>query len=115
VVKDLKDSNGNYLKTVCTVYLNYNQLSARVTCAAYGMLLYRFNTAEDEKALLDYSDDQWPYNRLWVEGGNTTRGQMVSNQELSSFEKISMPPVVTYNYFYCEYKSECSNHEGFIS
>jgi hypothetical protein len=103
-IRNLLDSNGNYLKTVCTVYSLQTQSVARTTCSNNRMQLYRFVLPDDEKALLDYSDAQWPYNRLWVEGGNATRGLMVSNQERDKFGVINMP-VTTLSYFYCEYRS----------
>jgi hypothetical protein len=70
------------------------------------MQLFTLNTQEDEAALLAYSDSQWPMNQLWVEGGNATSCNMVSNIKRTSFEKTTVPCVTTYNSFYCEYKSE---------
>ena len=102
-----------YLKTVCTVYLLYNQVSARAACLAYGMQLYRFNFIDDETAILSYSDSQWHYNRLWIEGGNSSIGLMLSNYDRTNFEKVSMPATSTYNYFYCEYESESERVELF--
>jgi hypothetical protein len=87
------------------VYLNYNQNTARTTCAAYGMQLYRFTLPDDEPALMAYANSQFMFNRLWVEGGDSTNGVMVSNQNLTTFTKINMP-VTTRNYFFCEYQGE---------
>jgi hypothetical protein len=87
------------------MYLNYTLPSARSTCVGYGMQLYRFSTPYDEPALMAYADSQFAYNRLWVEGGDSTNGVMVSNQNLTSFTKITMP-ATTRNYFFCEYQGE---------
>jgi hypothetical protein len=105
-IRDLKDSNSNYLKSVCTMYLKYNQISARDTCKANGMQLYKFVVPDDEVALLAYADSQWPQARLWVDGGNTTHGTMLSNFNRTYFEKVSTPIFTNFEYFYCEYKSK---------
>jgi hypothetical protein len=88
------------------MYLKYSQISARDTCKVYGMQLYKFIIPDDEVALLSYADSQWPQARLWVEGGNTTHGFMVSNFNKTYFEKVSTPIFTNFEYFYCEYKSK---------
>jgi hypothetical protein len=107
-IRDLKDSNGVYLKTACRVNLDYTQSSARSTCIAYGMQLYKLNTAEDEAALLAYADSQWPSNSLWVEGGNATSCSAISNEKRANFEKVKVPCLANFNTFYCEYKSKAT-------
>lgn len=109
------DSNGNYLKTVCTVRLYYNRLSSQLHCKLYGMQLYRFVVPDDEASLLAYADTQWPKNRLWVEGGNTTHGTMVSNMNGGVFEKESRNALTSFNFFYCEYKSKMKQFNGFTN
>jgi hypothetical protein len=94
------------------MYLNYNQNTARTTCAAYGMQLYRFTLPDDEPKLMEYANSQFMFNRFWVEGGDGTNGVMVSNQNQTTFTKINVP-ASTLNYFFCEYqgklKNECLN------
>jgi hypothetical protein len=110
-IRDFTDSNGNYLKTVCTVAQSQNQATARAVCSSYNMQLYRFVYPDDETALLAYSNLQWPKNQLWVEGGNTTSCLMVSNYNGGKFTKVSAPCSTGAN-FYCEYKSKnflCGN------
>lgn len=102
-VRDLTDSTGAYLKTACTVNFPYTQYSARASCLTFGMQLFTFNTAEDEKSLLAYADSQWPHARLWVEGTNGTGCSAISNQNKTKFEKISDVCANDYS-FYCEYK-----------
>lgn len=104
--RDLKDSTGSYLKTLCTVYLKYDQNTARSKCVEYGMQLFTIQNLAEETALLAYSDSQWPTGRLWVEGGNSMNGLMVSNYNSIKFMKEYWPITSTYVFFYCEYKSE---------
>jgi hypothetical protein len=68
------------------------------------MQLYRFTHPEDEAKLLEYANTQFIFNRFWVEGGDGTNGVMVSNQNQSSFTKITMP-VTTTSWVFCEYQS----------
>jgi hypothetical protein len=69
------------------------------------MQLFRFVHPEDEPKLLEYANSQFIYNRFWVEGGGATGGVMVSNQNQTSFTKITMPNN-TNSYFFCEYISK---------
>jgi hypothetical protein len=104
--RDLKNSSGAYLKTACTVYLQYNQADARAACISYGMQLFKLKTAEDEVALLAYADSQWPYNSLWVEGGNANLCNTITNYNRTKFERLQVPCVTSSNNFFCEYKSK---------
>ena len=104
-VRDLKDSTGAYLKTVCVVYNREWKNSARVSCEYHGMQLYKFNYPDDETALLAYADSQWPMNSFWVEGGNTTSCTLVTNVNRQNFTKVT-EVCNTANYFFCEYKSK---------
>lgn len=70
------------------------------------MLLYKFNNPEDEVALLAWADSQWTQKQLWIEGGNATSGEVVSNKNLTNFATVSVPCATTFNYFYCEYNGE---------
>jgi hypothetical protein len=112
-VRDLKDAKGGYLKSVCTVYLQYNQADARATCKSNGMQLYTTNTAEDETAILDYADSQWPLNCLWVEGGDGNVCNILTNFNRTKFEKVGFPCTTSYYNFYCEYISKKPNHKVF--
>jgi hypothetical protein len=103
-IRDLKTSSGIYVKSACTVYLNYDQSTARSTCRANGMQLYTFNTVADQAVLFAYADSQWPYNELWIEGGNATSCSAISNFNATNFKKISVPCLNNTNYFYCEFK-----------
>jgi hypothetical protein len=96
------------------VYLNYNQASAKGTCEAYGMQLYKYNYPVDETALLAWADSQWPKNRLWVNGGDGTLCNMVSNLNGGTFVTTKEPCTTTLNYFYCEYKSELNFYPIFF-
>jgi hypothetical protein len=114
-IRDLKTSTGIYVKSACTVYLNYDQSTARSTCRANGMQLYTVNTIVEQTVLLAYADSQWPYNELWIEGGNATSCYAISNFNRTNFRKISVPCSNNTNYFYCEYKSKlCLNHNSIV-
>lgn len=104
-VRDLQDSSGAYIKTACTVNLLFTQNAARLYCDTFGMQLFKINNLETERSLLGYADSQWPYARLWVEGGNSNGCTAISNYNNPKFEQVSNT-CLSPNYFYCEYRGE---------
>lgn len=109
VIRDLKDSTGNYLKTLCSVYKDQTYDEAVKTCAASGMKMYNADQTEAENALLTFSDLQWPLGTFWVEGKSGSNCSAVSNTNIVYFAKTSLAcPSNAKNYFHCEY--QCKLH-----
>jgi hypothetical protein len=107
VKRDLKDSNGNYLKSVCTVYQDKTYNDAAKFCAANNMTLYVAGSIDEKNALLEYSNIQWPFGTFWIEGNvtNYVNCSVVTNDIRILYDKAENP-CIKLNYFNCEYGSE---------
>jgi hypothetical protein len=95
------------LKSVCTVYQDKSYNDAAKFCAANNMTLYNADSAEEKKALVDYTNVQWPFGTFWVEG-NHTNCSVVTNDNRINFE-MAEDKCKDLNYFDCEYGSEFHN------
>lgn len=60
--KNLKDENGNFLKTVCAVYDAKSYSSAESFCVANQMKLSRIENPAVEKSLLDLTNDLYSWD-----------------------------------------------------
>lgn len=59
-IKNLRDSQGNHLKTVCSIdFSNVGHTWNRRQCESYGMNMFKASTPELEIALLEYAGDQY--------------------------------------------------------
>lgn len=69
------------------------------------MNIFNADQAETEKALLAFSEIQWPLGTFWVEGKSSKNCTAISNANLIYFVKASIDcPSNVRNYFNCEYK-----------
>jgi hypothetical protein len=107
VSRDLKDSSGNYIKSVCTMYQDKTYDAAVTTCTANGMKIFNADSVDTENAMVSFSNVQWPYGNFWVEGKSGTICSAFSNDKKLSYFKTQS--TCTLNaYFHCEYQSK--NH-----
>jgi hypothetical protein len=90
VTRDLKDSNGNYTKSVCTMYQDKTYDAAVTACTANNMDIFNADSVDTENAMVSYSNVQWPYGNFWVEGSTCTANA----------------------YFHCEYQGENDSTEN---
>ena len=102
MTKDLKNSAGAYVKSVCSVYQDMIYDSAASTCIANGMTLFDSNTADMDNALLSYSNTQWPWGSFWIAGRGAFFCSAMSDSLQTLFTKQNLG-CLTFNYFNCEF------------
>ena len=107
--RDLKDSNGNYQKTVCTVYQDKTYVEAVAMCSASGMKIFNAESVESVNAVISYSTSQYPFGTFWVEGKNGTVCSAIADVAQPNFLKTNSVLCTTKNYFNCEYICKFSN------
>lgn len=106
VSKPLYDSNGNYLKTICSSNLGINLgktfAEAKAICQSAGMQLAKSDAAG---ALLQFSYDQFPNaGLLWVDFTTDSIAEcscLVANNEADYNCSFAIA-------YYCEYDGEFS-------
>jgi hypothetical protein len=115
VERDLKDSSGNYLKSVCTVYQDQTYDDAVKMCADNGMKIYNAASAASANAVIGYSDIQWPFGTFWIDGKSGSNCAVVTNDKRINFATANIscvaPNLLTpppKNYFHCEFICEFS-------
>jgi hypothetical protein len=106
VTRDLKDTNGNYTKSVCTVYQDKIYDDAVSTCTNNGMKIFNANAAVNDNALSSYSNIQWPYGTFWVEGKFGSLFSLVcaasTDSGRTTFARSNIS-CVGINHFHCEF------------
>lgn len=97
--------DGSYTKSVCTVYQDVIYDQAVSICESNGMKIYNADTVNHEKALVSYSDVQWPFGSFWAQGKSGVNCTSFSNIKRLSYFKTESP-CTTLAYFHCEYESK---------
>jgi hypothetical protein len=112
VRRDLKDSTGAYLKSVCTVYQDVTYDIAAQLCIGNDMKLFEAKSEETMRAINKYSDVQWPYGSFWIDGPSTSGCSIVTNDNRVNYDE-SESACTKKNYFNCEYGSKFEIHLDF--
>lgn len=100
--RDLKDSNDNYLKSVCTVFIDFYYDTSVISCRDFGMKLFTARSDEEKNAINRYSDYTWPFGSFWIEGKSNTMCGVTTNKDRLNFETTEMG-CYNVSYYYCEY------------
>lgn len=105
ITRDLKDSGGAYIKSLCSIYQDKTYDQAVAFCSANGMKIFNADVAEVESALTSFSNMQWPVGTFYVEGKSGTSCNVLSDAGRVTFAKSTVLCTVA-NHFHCEYNSE---------
>ena len=105
--KDLFNSDGVYLKTICSVSTNYTRQSTLRVCDSQQMILARSDDREESEAFLLYqaSKDYPTGGTIWIRGESNGQCSVVyassSNYSVTTRTCSSVYPA------YCEYDRDC--------
>ena len=102
---DLVDTNGNYLKSICTVYEDKTYDEASLFCKSNGLKLYVASTTDEKAAINSFCDVQYPFGAFWVSGKSSSGCTVVSNNEKINYA-LTKSSCASKAYFHCEYQSE---------
>ena len=97
--------DGRYTKSVCTVYQDVTYDQAVDICESNGMRIYNADAVNHGKALVSYSDVNWPFGSFWAKGKSGVNCILFSNDKRLSFFKTESL-CTTKTYFHCEYESK---------
>jgi hypothetical protein len=99
--KDLYDSSGNFLRSVCVVENYAKHIEADSRCQIYGMQLYNVDTDEVQKALLDFTNTQYSTSKntsFYIAGVNC----MAVMKNTTEFKLYNVQCEFSC-YFFCQY------------
>jgi hypothetical protein len=98
----IKDSKGEYVKSVCDVGLIYNYDQARAKCLEYGAQLFLATSQDEMNAVAEHADCVVGSGNLWIEGKKDNNCSILNGKPGSHFSKTRSTCTMGY-YFYCEY------------
>jgi hypothetical protein len=105
------NSAGLYLKSLCIDIYARNYDDSKLNCLARGMQLYRTDSAEAIKVVLNVADENWTFQYWYVSlhiAANATGSLFVSNVNPSGTSEITIGSRTAYKQSVCEYvDTEC--------
>lgn len=110
VKRDLKNSAGTYLKSVCTVYQDLNYDTAAATCVANGMTLLNVDSVELENIMISYSNIQWSYGFFWYLGKTGSLCSTLTNDKKLFYFKAQIACTFAV-FFHCEYQGKITTNQ----
>jgi hypothetical protein len=99
----IKDSAGDYVKSVCEVRLLYKYEQARTKCLEYGAQLFKDTSQDELNAVAAHADCMFGSGHVWIDGRIGDSFAFLYGEFGSNFFKTPITRIRGY-YFYCEYK-----------